>query len=64
MSHSRIGSWNRNLREARNWSQTQVGPMLGVSQASVSHWETGKAMPGDQEIRQLEVAERFGKEEE
>ena len=30
--------------------------MLGVSQVQVSHWETGKASPDAEELRQLEIA--------
>ena len=30
-----------NLRESRNWTQTQVARMLNVSQRAYSHYENG-----------------------
>ncbi len=51
-----IGTWIRGSRKARNWNQTQVGLMLGVSQVRVSQWETGKLAPTAEELRKLEIA--------
>ena len=35
----------RTFRELRGWSQEYVGLELGVSKATVSKWETGRAQP-------------------
>jgi type I restriction enzyme M protein len=51
-----LREWIRDSRKAKGWTQTQVGLMLGVSQARVSQWETGKDSPGDDELSQLEIA--------
>ncbi len=59
MSDRKIGFWIRDLRQAMNWNQTQVGVMLGVSQVRVSQWENGQVIPEDDELCQLEIA--FGK---
>ena len=56
MAGNSIGSWIRESRKAKNWTQAQVGAMLGVPQARVSQWETGKHPLGDGELRQLEIA--------
>ncbi len=40
-----IGEWVRAAREAKGWSQTQLGDAIGVSKANVSHWETAKHEP-------------------
>ncbi len=56
MAGTEIGSWIRDSRKAKNWTQAQVGTMLGVPQAQVSQWETGKQSVGDGERRQLEIA--------
>ncbi len=53
-----LGSWIRRGRKSRRWTQAAVGKMLGVSQARVSLWETGKDKPDGEELRQLEIAFR------
>jgi transcriptional regulator with XRE-family HTH domain len=35
----------RKQREARNMSQKDLADMLNVTQAAVSHWETGRRVP-------------------
>jgi putative transcriptional regulator len=35
----------KSVREERNWSQAQLADALGVSQASISRWETGQDEP-------------------
>lgn len=42
---SSFGTRLRAFREARGWSQERVGFELGVSKATVSKWETGRAEP-------------------
>jgi transcriptional regulator with XRE-family HTH domain len=34
------------FRDARGWSQERVGFELGVTKATISKWETGRAEPG------------------
>ena len=33
------------LREARGWSQRELGEKVGVSDVSVCHWENGRKFP-------------------
>lgn len=40
-----FGARLRALRQLRGWSQEYVGLELGVSKATVSKWETGRAQP-------------------
>lgn len=40
-----FGSRLKQFREARGWSQEYVGFELGVSKATISKWETGRAEP-------------------
>ncbi len=40
-----LGSLFYELREDAYLTQQQLAEMLGVSQATVSHWETGKCLP-------------------
>ena len=43
-----LGSWIRASRKRVGWTQAELGTYLGgVSQATVSQWETGKAVPGE-----------------
>lgn len=35
----------RKQREARNMSQQELAALLNVTQAAVSHWETGRRVP-------------------
>jgi transcriptional regulator with XRE-family HTH domain len=37
-----IGDRIKMLREARGWTQEQLGQILGVTRASVSQWERGE----------------------
>ena len=38
------GEQIRQLRTSRDWSQTEFGRRVGVNQATVSIWETGRNM--------------------
>lgn len=40
-----FGNYICNLREARGYSQFQLGALVGVSDKAVSKWENGKAKP-------------------
>lgn len=42
---STFGSRLKEFRDARGWSQEHVGFELGVSKATISKWETGRAEP-------------------
>lgn len=46
------------LRKERNISQKELGGMLGVSNKSVSKWETGSAIPKTETL--VKLAEIFG----
>lgn len=41
-----FGTRLREFRDARGWTQERVGFELGVTKATVSKWETGRAEPG------------------
>jgi type I restriction enzyme M protein len=53
-----FSEWLRGRRKAIGWNQTQAGETLGVSQAVISQWETGKAEP-DNEAQQW-IREKLG----
>ena len=40
-----FGNYICNLREARGYSQFQLGALVGVSDKAVSKWENGNAKP-------------------
>ena len=42
----RIGNGLRAAREARGMKQEQLASLLGVTDGAVSHWETGRTVPG------------------
>ncbi len=39
------GPWIKTRRKAKRWSQRQLAEAVGVSQGTVSSWETGRAAP-------------------
>ena len=45
MEQEKIGSFISELRKEKKLTQEQLGEKLGVSQKSVSRWETGRNMP-------------------
>ena len=45
MNQEKIGSFISTLRKEKQLTQEQLGEKLGVSQKSISRWETGKNMP-------------------
>lgn len=47
----------RELRERAGWSQRELAARIGVSQMSVSHWETARNEPSARQLRRL--AETF-----
>ncbi len=50
-----LGSWIRASRKRLRWTQAELGAFLGgVSQATVSQWERGKAVPGEGHRTKLE----------
>ncbi len=49
-----LGSWIRASRKRVQWTQAELGRLLGVSQGTVSHWEKGRAAPGEAERREME----------
>lgn len=38
-AHETLGARIRRMRDARGWSQQQLADKVGVSKASISHWE-------------------------
>lgn len=49
-----MGPKIRQARKKFGWSQTRLGEELGVSQAQISVWETGKQEPSIEELGRLE----------
>ncbi|EAD9035942.1 helix-turn-helix domain-containing protein [Listeria monocytogenes] len=45
MDIQKIGEFLRKLRKQNNMTQEQLGERLGVTNKTVSRWETGKYMP-------------------
>ena len=45
MDQEKIGYFIATLRKEKNLTQAQFGELLGVSQRTVSRWETGRNMP-------------------
>lgn len=46
------------MRKQRNMTQSELAQLLGVSQANISQWETGEAMPRADKLPEL--AKVFG----
>ena len=42
-------------RKAKGWTQAQLAEQMGVDQAVISRWESGKVHPRDETIRQLKA---------
>ncbi len=53
-----IGAFLRELRQAQGITQEQLASELGVSNRSVSRWETGRTMPDFDLL--IELAKRYG----
>ncbi len=45
MNQVKIGAFISELRKEKELTQEQLGERLGVTQKSISRWETGKNMP-------------------
>jgi type I restriction enzyme M protein len=46
---SDLGAWVRDSRKALQWTQAELGRLLGVSQGQVSQWERGRSAPADEQ---------------
>lgn len=49
----RVGARIRRAREAKGWTQTQLAQTMGVADAQVSRWETGRYLPVVPTLEQL-----------
>ncbi len=58
MDQIKIGAFLKTLRKEKNWTQEQAAEQLGVSNRTVSRWETGTNMPDISLL--LEIAELYG----
>lgn len=45
MDVQKIGDFLKELRKQNNMTQEQLGERVGVTNKTVSRWETGKYMP-------------------
>lgn len=41
------------LREAKGWSQAQLGEKVGVTPSAIGYWERGERDPGVDMLRKL-----------
>lgn len=48
-----IGKFILQKRKEKNWTQEQLGEKIGVSNKTISKWETGKCMPDYSIIKNL-----------
>lgn len=55
MDQIKIGSLISELRKEKKLTQEQLGEKLGVSQKSISRWETGKNMPDISLLKPLSI---------
>ena len=68
MNLEKIGSFIKDIRKEKGLTQEQLAEKHGVSQKSVSRWETGKTMPDYSllpvicEVLEINVAELLGAE--
>lgn len=58
MDQKKIGGFLRELRNEKGLTQEQLAEMLGVTNRSISRWETGATMPDFDLL--IQVAEYFG----
>ena len=58
MDQIKIGAFLKALRKEKNLTQEQAAEQLGVSNRTVSRWETGTNMPDISLL--LEIAELYG----
>lgn len=68
MDQEKIGSFIREIRKEKGLTQEQLAEKVGVSQRSVSRWETGKTLPDYSllpvicEVLQVNIAELLNAE--
>lgn len=53
MDQGKIGRFIRTLRKQQGMTQEQLGENLGVTNKTVSRWETGKYMPDIDKLQEL-----------
>ena len=53
MNLSKIGVFIAKLRKEQNLTQEQLGEILGVTNKTVSRWETGKYLPPAEVLQQM-----------
>lgn len=58
MDMVQIGQFLSELRKAQGWTQAQLGERLGVSNKTVSRWETGMYLPPVEML--LELSRLYG----
>ena len=58
MDQIKIGAFLKTLRKEKNLTQEQAAEQLGVSNRTVSRWETGTNMPDISLL--VEIAELYG----
>lgn len=53
MDTQKIGRFLKELRKSNNMTQEQLGNMIGVTNKTVSRWETGNYLPPVENLKQL-----------
>lgn len=51
--------WVRAARNSKNWTQAQLGELLGRTKANIGHWETGQHSPSYDQMVQISQATGF-----
>lgn len=58
MERTKIGTRLRELRKKANITQTELSERLGITQGSISLWESGETKPDVENL--LKISEIFG----
>lgn len=53
MDIQKMGTFLKELRKENNMTQEQLGDRIGVSNKTISRWETGKYLPPVENLKQL-----------
>lgn len=53
MANEKLSVLLREARLAHGYTEQGLGELLGVSHAAISHWESGKQVPQDRQLRRL-----------
>ena len=55
MNQQEIGRFISHCRKEKGLTQTQLAEILGVSDKSISRWETGKTLPNFKTMKRIDI---------